>query len=308
MYHKLLVPLDGSTFGEWALPAALGIARRAGAQLELVTVDVPPPPLISDAGLLRYDSAWASAARDRALAYLEAVAERISRAAGPTVARTVRSGGKVAELLVEHAARVGADLVVMSTHGHGPLKRAWLGSVADAVARHSPVPVLLVRPEGEDGPDLAHEVLFRNVLVPLDGSAYAEEVLTHAVALGEPAGAGYALLEVVVPPYAVGAPVGTFPPHFDPALLEAGKEAAAGYLRGVAERLRRRELRVETLVAVEPFTSAAILEEAERLEVDLIALTTHGRGGLGRLMLGSVADKIVRGARVPVLLYRPRGA
>jgi nucleotide-binding universal stress UspA family protein len=307
MYHTILVPLDGSAFGEWALSAAVSIARRTGASLELVTVAVPLPAVISDGGPLAYDAAWATAAADRATAYLQAVTRRVTGAAELAVTQSVLGGRRVAELLVEHAAKVGADLVVMSTHGYGPLRRAWLGSVADAVVRHSPVPVLLIRPEEEAAPDLSRESLFRRVLVPLDGSGYAEEVLTHAVALGELADASYTLVEVVVPPFVVGAPIGTFPAHVDATLLSDARTAADAYLRGVAERLRKRELRVETLVATEPFTAGAILEQAERLGIDLIALTTHGRGGLGRLLLGSVADKVVRGATGPVLLYRPRG-
>jgi nucleotide-binding universal stress UspA family protein len=219
----------------------------------------------------------------------------------------VRSGD-IVDALVQHASQTHANLIVMSTHGRGPMKRVWLGSVADGVVRHSPIPVLLIHP-GEGTPrDPASEWLFGRVLVPLDGSGYSEEVLPWAVALGEVGGAAYTLMEVVQPPMVLGPPYGTFPPpHIDDEQLRALRVASKDYLEGVADRLRTREFRAETIVRDDASTAQGILDQAEKNDVDLIAMSTHGRGGLGRVLLGSVADKVVRGATVPVLLLRPSG-
>jgi nucleotide-binding universal stress UspA family protein len=285
----------------------VGIARGTGAKLELVTVDAMVPTLSVSTRADGEHSVWASAMADRATEYLEAVAEQIGSEAGVTVGRAVRTGTKVAELLLEHAADVGAELIVMATHGYGPLKRAWLGSVADAVTRHTPVPIVLIRPAADGASRLTPESLFRHVLIPLDGSPTAEEVLPHAIAVGQLANARYTLLQVVLPPF-VGTPMESFPPDMTERLLRENREAAESYLDRVATQLRERQLQVETMVPVEPFTADAILDRAEGGSADLIALTTHGRGGLGRLMMGSVADKVVRGAGVPVLLCRAAGA
>ena len=306
MIRSILVPLDGSEFAEWALPAAVSIARRTGAKLELVSINIHVPVSVS-AHIPGYGPAWESAARDRALDYLKSIADRITKSGDITANATVRSGD-IVDSLVQHAVQTHVDLIVMSTHGRGPLQRVWLGSSADGVARHSPVPVLLIRPREGKPPDPDSERLFGRVLVPLDGSGYSEEVLPWGVALGELGGADYVLVEVIQPPMVLGPPYGTFPPpHVDDAQLHAQRTASKDYLEGVAGRLRTREFRVETIVRVAASTAQGILEQAENNGVDLIAMATHGRGGLGRVFLGSVADKVVRGATTPVLLLRPGG-
>jgi nucleotide-binding universal stress UspA family protein len=306
MFRSILVPLDGSKFGEWSLPTAIAIAKRTEAALELVTVTVPVPRAIA-VELPGYDSAHEAAMQERAEAYLRSVAERITAVAPLTVHTTVRCG-QVAEALLEHVDDAGCDLIVSTTHGRGPLTRMWLGSVANAVVRHSAVPVLLIRPEEENEPDLTQDRLFRRVLVPLDGSPNSVEVLDAAIAVGELARADYVLLEVIYPPLVLAPAYGTMPPPpIDDRLLTEQKELAEKYLAGVAGELRRRDYWVDTAVRDEPSPATAILEYARTHEVDLIAMATHGRGGLGKLVMGSVADKVVRGASTPVLLYRPHG-
>jgi nucleotide-binding universal stress UspA family protein len=306
MIRSILVPLDGSEFAEWALPAAVSIARRTGAKLELVSVTIQVPASVS-AHIPGYGPAWESGARERALDYLKSISDRTTISGEITAHVSIRSGD-IVDSLVQEAGEIPADLIVMSTHGRGPLQRMWLGSVADGVVRHSPVPVLLIPPREGTTPDLTSERLFGRVLVPLDGSGYSEEVLPWAVALGELGGAGYTLLEIIQPPMVLGPPYGTFPPpHIDDTQLRSLRLASRDYLEGVAERLRTREFRVETTVRDDPSTAQGILDQAEKNDIDLIAMSTHGRGGLGRVLLGSVADKVVRGATFPVLLLRPSG-
>jgi nucleotide-binding universal stress UspA family protein len=199
------------------------------------------------------------------------------------------------------------DLVVMTTHGRGPFSRFWLGSVADEFLRRAPVPVLLVRPQ-ETKPDLGREPALRHVLVPLDGSPLAEQILGPAVSLGSLTRADYTLLRVVPPPMFGVYDAGGFAisPVEEPSLEEQRSHAEA-YLDKVAERLRAKSLPVRTQVIVGRQPSEAILEEAQTQAIDLIALATHGLQGLQRLLLGSVADKVIRGASIPVLVYRPTG-
>lgn len=152
--------------------------------------------------------------------------------------------------------------------------------------------------------------MYTHILVPLDGSELAEQVLPHVTALALRFRARLTLLRATTAAQAVGmqaALAGALPgggPIADATpLIAAEREAAATYLAAVAERLRERGL----TVAVEQHDGAPaelILTRARARGADLIAMTTHGRGGLGRLLLGSVADAVVRHASVPVLLVR----
>jgi nucleotide-binding universal stress UspA family protein len=290
MFRSILVPLDGSAFGEHALPLALAIARRSGAALHVVHVhDVGSDRLLT---FYTLDPGVAQGERD----YLASVAKRLTARAGVSVHPAFLKG-ETAEVLLGHAAATGADLVAMTTHGRGPLSRFWLGSVADEMARRSPVPLLLVRPQ-EPPPDLAEDVILRHLLIPLDGSPFAEQILAPAVELGRLMEADYTLLQVLpaLPP----ASTTDFSPQ------EQLRTPAQAYLHRVAEPLRRQGLQVRTEVVVHSHPAAAILEESRSQVADLICLETHGRRGLPRVFLGSVADKVVRGAGGPVLLHRPR--
>jgi nucleotide-binding universal stress UspA family protein len=308
VYRSILVPLDGSAFGEHALPLARAVMRRTGASLQLLHV-VPPVPVVEAGAPLLADADLMAQFRETARAYLEGVLRRLG---GPTGASApVVLEGEVVSQIQEHAARAGADLVVMATHGRGPLARFWLGGVADELVRRLPLPLLLVRPR-EAAADLGRGPDLGRVLLPLDGSPLAERALEPAIALGGPE-ATYTLLRVVkpalLPAYAPegGRPLGREVEGLLDQIQVIQKRLLAeaeGHLAGVAGRLRERGLRVQTRVVVEEQPAVAILREAADGRAGLIALETHGRHGLSRLFLGSVADKVVRGAAVPVLVHR----
>jgi nucleotide-binding universal stress UspA family protein len=139
------------------------------------------------------------------------------------------------------------------------------------------------------------------VLIPLDGSPEGEEAVEHAVAVARDPGVELVLAHVVVPVVSLTEPVAQAFVHETE--LES---AAASYLEDVAGRLRARGLAVDTRILRHSQPSRAILSCAEEVGADLIAMETHGRGGLTQLLMGSVADKVVRAAPVPVLLHRPR--
>jgi nucleotide-binding universal stress UspA family protein len=298
MYRKLLVPLDGSAFGEQALPLAVALARRDGAELHLVYVHVPLAPVFADvrAGMETPPDPH-TLQRDRD--YLVGVVKRLAEMT-PAVVTSAVLQGPVAEAIDEHARASRTDLVVLTTHGRGAFSRFWLGSVADDLVRRLPMPVLLLRP-GEKVADRG----FRQVLVPVDGTPLAEQALEPAVDLAGTTGVQYVLLRVVTPSVQTAYDPGGFgiTPLALPTVEELRRDAGA-YLDGVAGRLRSRGLRVETAVAVHTQPAIGILETAQNCGCDLIALETHGRKGLARFFLGSVADKVVRGATLPVLVHR----
>jgi nucleotide-binding universal stress UspA family protein len=310
MYRSLLVPLDGSKFAEHALPLALGIARRAGVDVEVVYVHVPLAPMYAEA-IPNVENTLNPTLLRRGQAYLDGVVKRLAGVAAVPV-RSALLEGPVAEAVSARAEAVGAGLIVMTTHGRGMLTRAWLGSVADDLLRRATVPVLLVRPH-DGAAEPAGEPPLRHVLIPLDGSDFAEQILEPAAELGALTLAEFTLLRVVKP-LVLGtddlsvAGVGTYGQALVKQLEDLHAQdlrAAQSYLDGVAERLRARSLRVRTQVVVHEQPAVAILAEAKRQPTDLIALATHGRSGLARLFRGSVADKVLRGASVPLLVHRP---
>jgi nucleotide-binding universal stress UspA family protein len=310
MLRSIVVPLDGSPLCEHALPAALALARRCGAELRLVQVHTPLTPAYGD-GLSGLESTFDPETRRSEQANLERTVERVRTLTKVKVSSVLLDGAVVPELL---SAAQGADLVVMTTHGRGPLARFWLGSVADELVRQIPIPVLLLRPP-EGQADLTSDVSWRRVLVPLDGSPLAEQILEPAIALGTLLKAEYSLLRVIAP-MVRGLSVTTdeVVGRVDETMLaqlrsfhEADRVAAHEYLDRVAKALRAQSLTVQTRVIVHELPAVAILDEARASRADIVALATHGRRGIRRLVLGSVADKVLRASPVPVLLHGPKG-
>ena len=296
MYKQILVPLDGSAFAEAALPLALALSAKTRADVQLVTVVEPIPAFA-------YEE-WESAAREWSEQYLSAVRDRVAGAAGGEVTTALHSG-HVVETLVDAVKAIDADVVVMATHGRGTLSRAWLGSAADGFMRRAEVPVLFVRPEEGEPPALEPRSDFETILVPLDGTELSESALAHATEFGELFGCAYHLTRIVSYPIDIASPYLPHTVQMNQTVLAEAKSSAAEYLEEEADRMRKRGLRVTTSVIVDAQPGQGILSEAEAVGCDLIAMSTHGRTGVGRLVLGSAADKVLRGTHVPLLLYRP---
>jgi nucleotide-binding universal stress UspA family protein len=300
--RSIFVPLDGSPFAEAALPLATSLAQRAKARIRLALVHPAAPGV----GLGGEGATIAARVREREGSYLGATAERL----GPGVTvEAVHLDGHPGAALAAEVERGDDDLIVMATHGRGALSRMWLGSVADYLVRHVTVPLLLVRP-AKDEPGY-EGVRFSYLLVPLDASETSEAILDPAMTLLGLAGDGHSrvtLITVLEPVLAAGEPGLPVAVPLDPRLIEEQRRIAEKRLQGLAARLRSEGVEVDARVVSAATSPSAILELAESEKVDLIALTTHGEGGLRRVLLGRVADKVIRGAHVPVLVLRPKGA
>jgi len=300
MYLSLLVPLDRSSFAEQALSLGLSIARRANARLDLVEVHALYALEDPTAAWLPFEPDRDAEFKQQEQLYLDATAKWVTSVSPVSVTAAVLSGSAVvpatvADSILERARTGKADLIVMTTHGRGPLSRFGLGSVADELIRRAQIPILLVRP-GEKATGIIPEPVLDNILIPLDGSVLAEKVLEPALDLARLMEARCSLLRVVESRSSSDNRGPGGPPDW---------AQAAAYLERVAGRLREQGLQVRTRVVVARHAAEAILEEAEAQASNLIALATHGRGGLKRLLLGSVADKLIRAAGSPVLVYRP---
>lgn len=305
MYRCILVPLDGTAFGEAALPYAIAIARRSGALLQLAHVHLPPI-VPSGAETAALPPVWMEMSWEEKRGYVERIASAAA-ARGVRVETRVMEGG-VVPALEQHAVNCAAGLIVMSTHGNVGLSRLWHHGVADQLARDLPLPIVLVRPPAEEPsvePVEAPEPELRNILVPLDGSPEAELVIEPATALGRGFGARYTLLRVV----------GTSADASEEGAAPLQEHTAARqYLNAIAERLRSRSLEVTTEVVAGGDAATAILEHVHRVHeqgprhVDLIAVESPERGTVTRLLFRGTADALLREAPVPLLLQRGRRA
>ena len=290
------------------------IARARHATVELVHVHdmsaVASTLGVAGAGtpmsspLLIPTAQIAREARDASEAYVRTLERQVGVGGSVSVSATILEGN-VADALARHANAV-ADLVVMTTHGRGGLTRFWLGSVADGVVREATVPILLLRPsDSPNEADVGRDHRLNDALVPLDGSPEAESVLEPVMDLvgADNASATCTLLLVQQPiaAIALSSLEAAIPPEARP---HTDDGPTVAYLNSVAERLRSRGIRVHTHATVHTSPARAILDQAHESEADLIAMATHGRGGIRRLLIGSVADKVLRGTDRPLLLYR----
>ena len=299
----IVVALDGSRLAEQTLPLAAELARRTGARLHLVTAHQAVTSLPGDAFDASYDPAWLAATEAGQKAYLATIAEGLAKS-GIQVASEVPAG-PAAQALLDHVDREGAALLVMSTHGRGGLNRLWLGSTLDRVMRKAVVPLLVVRSSEEERTGVP---ALRKIVIPLDGSTLAEAAIEPAVFLGAAFGAEYEIVRVVPPVVMIGSPYMAHAVHTATDLLEADRAAAERYLDAVKERVELEHgVTVRTRVVAGPGepVADAILAAAREAGADLIAVATHGRGGLPRVALGSIADKLIRAATLPLLIVRP---
>jgi nucleotide-binding universal stress UspA family protein len=314
MYQSILTPLDGSTFSEYALPLARTIAHRANAALKIALVHVPVAMRYVE-GTAIFDEELDKRLKEHERGYLDGIVERLRSGTQVSITSSLIDGnvGKVADALNDYATSVNVDLVVMATHGRGALSRFWLGSVADQFVRHALTPILLVRPpeKAGAGPDLSHEQIFRHILIPLDGSPLAEQVLEHTVALGKLMNANYTLLRVIEPMIPLNYPSTQYSAKLEQEFLDRERVEAETYLKGITDRLQTQtgggSLQIHTKVVTSRNPATAIIEESRKNDIDLITMETHGFGGLTRLLLGSVADKVLRSASLSMLLHRPHG-
>jgi len=302
MLQSLLVPLDGSEFSERTLPLACGLAKATGASLHLAHVHVSHPPdhFLSNTqfhfeGLDMEE--YEARHRNEERAYLAEIEARLS---ADTDVATALLEGQVADEIAEYASRVGVDMVLITTHGHTGVSRMWLGSVADALVRLTTLPLLVVHPaQGGHVPD--DVFTFQHIMVPLDGSALSASILGPAADLARASGAKMTLVHVVSSSAVLGARI--FP--LLPDDLSPAMKKAHDYLEKLADELREDGLQVGIHVEEHEAPGRAIAAVADKLGADLIALATHGYGGLKRALLGSVADKVLRSSPLPLLVQRP---
>lgn len=302
MYATIILPLDGSPFAELAIPTAVDIARRSNA--DLVLVRVHEPYMYENTEYLVTTDQSRRDAED----YLAAASERIEEQFGLAAERSLLEG-PIASALCAFADEVESPLIVISTHGRTGFSRFWLGSIADAITRHASSPVLMLRHGKHDASTDVSPHLFKRILVPLDGSDVAEVALPYATSLATVYGARLTLLRVVSPAV-VPAPLYAVPYVVPPERFEDTEsfrmDAATNYLESIVARVRLddKNMLIRTDVRMAESPAPAILEAVGSHDADTVVMATHGRG-VSRLVMASVADKVVRGGPEAVLVVRP---
>ena len=304
MYQTIIVPVDGSAPSEAAIPVAARLARGAGATLELVRVHR------TTRADLDQNPVWGEVFRDLERKRLASLAERYEPMVGrPIVTELLEP--PVVTALWEHTSSRPAPLIVMTVRGRTGLRRAMLGSVSDGLVRQGVAPVLALRQRRRDGRQPTWKRAdgpFHTVVVPLDGTALAEVALGHAIALARLTGARLHLVRVVEP--AVATPmVGALAPLAFPMPDEATltrDDLASEYLEGVAARINADggQLAITTEIVLSDRPATTIVDSGRRNAADLMVMATHGRGG-SRLLLGSVADSVLRKGPDAILFVHP---
>ncbi len=331
MFKRIVVPLDGSIRAERAIPVAVRIARASGGAIILLRVVNTPLETGSQVvPLSGYAANTMEADIEAATTYLTALAG--SEELDGVGVKMKALPGTAAQTILDVVIEEQADLVVMCSHGDTGVKRWVLGSVAQKVARQSTVPVLVLRQDGSmptsSYPDHLRPLRSLMALVALDGSALAEAALMPAASLvmtlAAPARGALQLTRVVRLPI-TGSERGEqgqhrYPASVDLHLKEQALLEAKTYLGNLVDQLRQGPLADANLtltwsVATGKDVADTIIKAAETGEdaggamvyggCDLIVLATHGRGGLQRLMLGSVTERILGATKLPILIVRP---
>jgi nucleotide-binding universal stress UspA family protein len=300
MYKKILIPLDGSETTENVLPYARALAKRLGIPVELLAVVdfTEMARSVSAADGLFLDRLANDEAR-RSGVYLAGISQSFSGIA----ARCLVKQGRAADIIVEIAAAEKDTLIMMATHGRSGLNRFFLGSVTEKVLRATSSPLLVVR--AKEGTVAAGEVVFKSLVVPLDGSELAESVMPSVVALAKQLDLEIILLRAYAIPYGAYTVGEGF---YDPVNLEAFmarlRQETIDYLERKTAELKRKGIEKVSYIAREGLSADEIIKYGRKTPDKLIAMCSHGRSGVKRWVLGSVTETVVRHAGDPVLVLR----
>jgi nucleotide-binding universal stress UspA family protein len=295
--QRILVPTDFSECSDQAIVHAAFLARQYDAALTLLHV-VPVAPAYPMAGVSAEDTKRPEDVAEQ----LDALVERHDLD-GVAVETAVDRGESIGAAILEHAAERGADLIVVGTHGRRGIRRLLLGSEAEVVVRGAEVPVFAVR--RQQSPVSPHR--FERVLAPTDLSAASEAAVRQAAELARRYDARLDLLHVVeqIPTYDLpGIYQSALPPQAEAA--SALEQHARDGLEALAADLSLADERVRLLLE-HGDAASTIVDHAADEGSDLVVLASHGRTGLERFLLGSVAEKVIRTAPCPVFVTKTFG-
>ena len=298
MYKVIMAPTEGSGNERAAISVAVKLAQRFDADLHLVRVETTPrvietiaqPPMLIPEQTVQ-------AERLGSLQKLEALGTEC-RVLGDIRVITALEDGPIQPALRDHAEEFNVDLIVMSSHSRGGVKRIALGSVTDYLIRHTNIPVLVVKPP-VSFIGATPEETFSRIVVPLDGSALAEQILPEVAALASRLNSTVSLLYVLTPLTDSQKQI------VEPGFPRPDTDIADASLARAASYLTKEGLAVSKEVVLSDDIATAILDSAGAI-TDLIAITTSGSGGISRFVFGSVADEVARKSLTSLLVFHPQ--
>ena len=296
MYTRTLIPLDGSKVAEQVLPYARFLAKALGIPVELLGV-VDPDVLVpfSNPAQGRHLDTLVAETTSRTATYLDTTARSFQ---GPQVKCSVEKG-KPEDAIIEKAALDPNTLIVMATHGRSGIQRWLLGSVTDKVLHGSTHHLFLVRASDQGKTD--GESALKTVILPLDGSALAEQPLPHVVDLAQKMKLGVVLVRAyALPPTISAEDYG----YYSADLLDQLESEAREYLQGKVNEVKQRGVERVTSVVTTGYGAEEIITLARNTAENFVAMCTHGRSGIKRWVWGSVTDRVVRHSGDPVLIIR----
>lgn len=299
MYTRILVPLDGSELAEQVLPYVRLLVKGDQTRIELLRVIEPVPPNLVAASQGATTIQIAANMSTQAHEYLDKMATSLQGDGLDVVSKV--SEGDPASWIVDEADTESSTLIAISTHGRSGLARWAFGSVTDKVLHATTNPLLIIRSRE---PETANtKVNLKEIIIPLDESSLAEQILPHAVSLAKALGLKMTLLRVTPPAGDYYRFMDYPPPNFEnmPEEVDAG---AVEYLHRTGQELRRKGVLNVSERLLHGNPGLAITDFAQEVPNNLVAMTTHGRSGMGRWILGSVADRVVRHSGDPVLVIR----
>ncbi len=320
--QRILVPLDGSSLATQIMPYVQKLALLYDAEVVLLHVvsvstrqkmltDYPDltwttdeAPLVGDVaeGMHEPDERMFPSLRNVALNYLLPIAQQLRDSGLKASIETEVIFGAPEGCIVEAARKGNVTMIVMATHGYSGVRRWALGSVTERVLQAATVPVFVVRATNDK--PATDAVTFRRLLVPQDGSAIAKQALPVAIELAQRTGAALHLLSVVEKRAAMP---GIALTYLNPDKLQQAQERhtqfATEQLQQIAVEVQQHNLTVTHEVVVGA-PDTMIIEQAVQQQCDAIVMATHGYGDLNRLLIGSVADKVIRGSATPILIVR----
>ncbi|WP_058996118.1 universal stress protein [Haloarcula sp. CBA1127] len=280
MFDRILVPTDGSPGSERAFEVAATLASTHDATVHVLSVVDEHGPTDD----------WDYDGDSPAEAFIESQADHVDTE-GLSVTAAVREG-VVHDAVLDYGDENDIDLIIMGTHGRTGVRRFLLGSVTEKVVRLADVPVLSVKADAEPG-----TVSFDDILLPTDGSSGAEAAIEPAGALASATDATVHLVSVV-DTRSLGVDVGSS------VIVDELESVATDAVENTSDRLSEMGVEtVETAIA-HGVPYRTILDAIEEADADLVVIGTHGRTGIDRYLLGSVAEKLVRTSPVPVMTVR----
>lgn len=295
-YERMLVPLDGSDIAEVAIPYAVEIAARSGAEILMVSIS---EDLVEQSHLSHLYQSYIERTVARVKQDLRVQGGRNSTAKGRLLT------GRPADEILRVAAEENASLIIIASHGHsgrGPLP---LGGIASKILQAATRPVLLVKKPATQ--TVSHPGLIKKILLPLDTSRAGEAAVPYAAELARLLGASIVLLHVEPEPVPWLVAPGVEFAYVPPVLPEQRAKRLSShmdYLDKVASSLKMEGLATSQQAAAgAPGTE--IVRYATDNQVDLIALSTHGASGVTRFVYGSITEHVLHACDLPVLLVRP---